>query len=347
MPDNTTVLSNAIADTAAYYDSPPPNEACTCYWIVDPILKALGYDRKEILPQLADGGNQYPDYTILPGTDFTWYLEAKAWSVSLQDSHVQQSLNYANQNGKRWVVLTSGRRWRLYDNHVIGVAADKLVADMELRDGATALEFLRAISRDSMTSGRVESYAGTSRLNAVLSEELANPESDLIRAVWQKLRSRPGLAGVTRQQVAEAIQGQGAAPPPPPPPSIGKRLKAGDDETGVLDTVVVPARPDGFQRAFINSNAWWAIRISQKRLPEIKYIAAYQVSPISAITHIAAVDHIEPYADTGKYKVVFAEPAQEIGPIRPSAGTKTSFLQSPRFASYERIKNAKALEEVF
>lgn len=215
MPDNTTVLSNAIAEAAAYYDSPPPNEACTCYWIVDPILKALGYDRKEILPQLADGGNQFPDYTILPGTDFTWYLEAKAWNVSLQDSHVQQSLNYANTSGKRWVVLTSGRRWRLYDNHVIGVAADKLVADMELRDGATALEFLRAISRDGMTSGMVERFAASSRLNAVLSEGLANPESDLIRAVWQKLKSRPGLAGITRQQVVEAIRGMVEQPVQP------------------------------------------------------------------------------------------------------------------------------------
>ncbi len=120
MPDNTNVIENAIAEAAAHYDNPPANEAVTCYRIIDPMLNALGYSRMDILPQFADGGNQFPDYTILPDTDSTWYLEAKAWSASLKDSHVQQSLNYANQNGKRWVVLTSGRRWRLYDNHVIG-----------------------------------------------------------------------------------------------------------------------------------------------------------------------------------------------------------------------------------
>jgi hypothetical protein len=215
MPDNTNVIETAIAEAAAYYDNPPANEAITCYWIIDPMLNALGYSRMEILPQLADGGNQFPDYTILPDTDFTWYLEAKAWNVSLQDSHVQQSLNYANQNGKRWVVLTSGRRWRLYDNHVIGVAADKLVADMELRDGAKALEFLRAISRESVTGGMVERFAASSRLNAELSEGLANPEGDLIRAIWQKLKSRPGLAGITRQQVVEAIRGMVEPPVQP------------------------------------------------------------------------------------------------------------------------------------
>ncbi len=220
------------------------------------------------------------------------------------------------------------------------------MADMELKDGARALEFLRAISRDGMTSGIIESYAATSRLNAVLSEGLANPESDLIRAVWQKLKSRPGLAGITRQQVVEAIRVRLNERATPRVPPVGPDTTTTEPHP-VLDTIVVPTRSDSFQRAFINSNAWWAIRISQKRLPDIKYIAAYQVSPISAITHIAPVARIEPYGDRGKYKVFFAEPAQEIGPIRPSAGTKTSFLQSPRFSSYERIKNAKTLEEVF
>ena len=41
-------------------------------------------------------------------------------------------------------------------------------------------------------------------------------------------------------------------------------------------------------------------------LPRIKYIAAYRTAPTSAITHYAPVERIEPYGDSGKYRLVFA-----------------------------------------
>ena len=54
-----------------------------------------------------------------------------------------------------------------------------------------------------------------------------------------------------------------------------------------LDTIVVPAQAEGFQAEFIDNNCWWSIRISSSMLNRIKYIAAYQVAPVSAITHVA------------------------------------------------------------
>jgi hypothetical protein len=49
-------------------------------------------------------------------------------------------------------------------------------------------------------------------------------------------------------------------------------------------------------------NKYWA-RIHM--LPKIKYIAAYRTQPISAITHVAPVARIEPYGESGKYKLIF------------------------------------------
>ena len=68
-----------------------------------------------------------------------------------------------------------------------------------------------------------------------------------------------------------------------------------------LDTIVVPARPDGFERVFLGQNSWFAIRISSSMLSRIKYIAGYQANPVSAITHYAEVDRIEKYQDGIKY----------------------------------------------
>lgn len=78
------------------------------------------------------------------------------------------------------------------------------------------------------------------------------------------------------------------------------------------DTIVVPAQQEGFEQVFLGENCWYAIRIAGGKLTQIKYIAAYQTQPISAITHYAPVDRIEPYGEGGKYRVIFSEPATAI-----------------------------------
>lgn len=77
-----------------------------------------------------------------------------------------------------------------------------------------------------------------------------------------------------------------------------------------IDTIVVPAREEGFQEVFIGENCWYSIRIHSSMISKIKFIAAYQVAPISAITHLARVDRIEQWKDTNKYILHFVEPAE-------------------------------------
>src|SRR5688572_29727905 len=76
-------LRQALSEAQRYLGElpSPPNEANTCDWVVRPLLLALGYLNHEIHAQAGDVANKFPDYTILPNTEHTWYLEAKAWSV--------------------------------------------------------------------------------------------------------------------------------------------------------------------------------------------------------------------------------------------------------------------------
>ena len=115
---------------------------------------------------------------------------------------------------------------------------------------------------------------------------------------------------------------------------------------GTLDTVIVPAQQDGFEKVFIGENCWYAIRIAGGMLPRIKYIAAYQSQPTSAITHYAPVRSIEPYGEQGKYKLNFAEPAKPIGPI-PFADAPSGSMQGPRYTSFPKLSAAKKLTDLF
>jgi len=113
-----------------------------------------------------------------------------------------------------------------------------------------------------------------------------------------------------------------------------------------LDTVIVPAQQEGFQRVFLGENCWYAIRISGGMLQRIKFIAAYRSQPESKITHYAPVDHIEPYGEDGKYRLVFSESAKEIGPI-PFGDAPMGSMQGPRYTNFDRLMKAKKLTDLF
>jgi hypothetical protein len=123
--------------------------------------------------------------------------------------------------------------------------------------------------------------------------------------------------------------------------------KTKEKDLQALDTIVVPANVEGFNETFIGENCWYAIRISSSMIDRIRYIAGYQTSPISAITHYAEVSKIEKYKDTGKYIVYFKEPAKKINPIKLQSGKRGKAPQSPRYTTFEKLISAKKLEDVF
>ncbi len=101
-----------------------------------------------------------------------------------------------------------------------------------------------------------------------------------------------------------------------------------------LNTLVVAAKEEGFEREFLGNNRW--------------YVAAYQVAPISAITYYAEVVKIDKYNDTNKYILTFKDSPK---PIKPSIlldkDKKGNAPQGPRYTSIDRLLNAKKLSQIF
>lgn len=113
------------------------------------------------------------------------------------------------------------------------------------------------------------------------------------------------------------------------------------------DTIVVPARLEGFRDVFLGQREWRAIRVRQARLPQLKYIAAYQVQPVSAVTHYAKVRHLEPYGIEGKYKVVFDGGAIPLERPIPFGNAPKGAMQSPRYTTLAKLKAARTLADLF
>lgn len=120
-----------------------------------------------------------------------------------------------------------------------------------------------------------------------------------------------------------------------------------DVDADELDTIVVPAREEGFNEEYLKNNRWFAIRISSAMIDKIKYIAAYQVAPVSGITYIADVDRIEKYKDTNKYIVYFKDgTVRKINKV--SLGKKKGLApQAPKYSSHKAILTAKTLDDLW
>lgn len=204
----------------------PTNEANTCSWVILPLLYACGYTYREISQQEYNRNNQYPDFTVLPNTPHTWYLEAKSWTHALHASDANQALNYAHTQGKRWVVLSNGRVWQLYDSHLVGVPTpERLMATAHLECPDELEAFLSALHKNSMQSDAIAQFASQGRLNSLLEVELKDANSELLRAMTKILRSRPGLSVLSPHSLVAWFSKQPVAPAVPAKPAKSVALK--------------------------------------------------------------------------------------------------------------------------
>lgn len=114
-----------------------------------------------------------------------------------------------------------------------------------------------------------------------------------------------------------------------------------------LDTVVVPAREDGFEKVFLGQDRWYQVRIHPSMISQLKHVAVYRTAPVSAITHYAPIRSIEPWQNTGKMVINFAEPAKEIGPLKLTKNGRVKHLQGLRYTNFDKLKKATSLDEAF
>ena len=118
-----------------------------------------------------------------------------------------------------------------------------------------------------------------------------------------------------------------------------------------LDTVIVPAAEDGFNKVFIGENSWHAISIGINMLDKLKYIVAYQKNPVAALTYYAEISKIEPYKDTGKYIIYFKDKAKKLPYQIPLNRKNPNHApQSRVYTSFNKIINAECdvtLDDIF
>lgn len=63
---------------------------------------------------------------------------------------------------------------------------------------------------------------------------------------------------------------------PPKQDDPSDQVQAVGPESDKFDTIVVPAREEGFKQRFLNEHCWFSVRINAKHISKLKFIAAYR-----------------------------------------------------------------------
>lgn len=99
-----------------YKEELAANEMLTRYILIDPFLRALGWDLenpKQVIPEPQVGGER-PDYALKFGETIKAFVEAKSLG-GITDTVIIDKLKYSWQTGIQYTIITDGNVWMVFD----------------------------------------------------------------------------------------------------------------------------------------------------------------------------------------------------------------------------------------
>lgn len=108
------------------------SEALTRYVLIDPLLRALGWDTENpelVRPEVSTQAGR-PDYALLHGGQKLAFIGAKA--LGKQEDLLQQ-ISYCVSEGVRYFIATDGSRWEVYDTNIQKPLQDKKIVEWDIQ----------------------------------------------------------------------------------------------------------------------------------------------------------------------------------------------------------------------
>jgi predicted transport protein len=245
-------LANAVgkvlASATKLKGSSGANEANTKVLLIEPLLAALGWDTSDldaVEREYRVYDNTSLDYALKIDGKPRLFVEAKGIGKHLDDKQfIAQTVNYANNEGVLWCVLTNGLTYRVYKTNEPVPMEQKLLFEVDLGadEGPTTLAHdLELISRDSILEDSLESWGDRvfvdARVRKALGQLAAEPTTTFLAELGKLLgkpeitteKLRDSLGRVLAPESLESPTPSGMPPavhkPKPPvgsPPGAGK-----------------------------------------------------------------------------------------------------------------------------
>jgi hypothetical protein len=350
------------------------NEANTKKKIIEPLLELLGWDllsNDVRLEQVIRVGTTsgHADYALMLEGKTVVLVEAKAFDTDLSSEHSSQIISYGRVEDVRWVVLTNGRLFKIFDAKAGKSEKECLVTEVDLKDAQMRANDLSLVSRESVLSGEIE--AAAKRLAAAKlaiinlrqrKQEISNEfKRTLVKAAGAEVETRvESIAKRLADEAVEFFEKESQAPPEPGSPKEVQLVTRKDLTVKPSGEVVLcPSRIEGVE--FLKKyNAWGFVKL---RKPDVPYFALYVGKPESSVLYFGEIESItQPLKSKDDLAKIREEDKSTFEPgkrvIHLKSGTLVKFEDpiplsakkiAPRSLMYtklERLVQAKNIDEL-
>jgi predicted transport protein len=264
VPVTDSFIQNALAAAEKLKTENAGNEANTKALLIEPMLAALGWetanlDHVQREYRVFDGTSL--DYALKLDGELRLFVEAKGVTKDLDDkAFISQTINYANNEGVLWCVLTNGLSYRVYKTNEPVAMGEKLLFEVDLtnsEEGSTkgdSAKALQLISRASLDDGTLELWGERvftdTRVRKALAGLAYDPPKGFIAAVETATGGPSVPRDKLRESLARILDGQQAPSPSPlvappkrtpkaRPPTGARKTRTVEDHTGGKPAVIV------------------------------------------------------------------------------------------------------------
>jgi len=210
------------------------NEADTKALFVEPMFVALGWDVDDLDAvrrehRVYDG--TLLDYALKIEDKARLFVEAKPLLKSLDDKQfIAQTINYANNEGVVWCVLTNGLLYRVYKSNEPAEMERKLLFEVDLQDAndqartGEVAKLISYLARQSIESGSLDEWGEETftdvRVKSALDGLLTTPSTRFINLILETLGSGSQIPrdrvkrSLNRMALGTPVWRPAQAPPP-------------------------------------------------------------------------------------------------------------------------------------
>ena len=242
-------VEKALATAAKLKASSAANEANTKVLLIEPLLAALGWDTGDldaVEREYRVYDNTSLDYALKIDGKPRLFVEAKGIGKNLDDKQfIAQTVNYANNEGVLWCVLTNGLVYRVYKTNEPVPMEQKLLFEVDLSAEGTATaekaKSLELIARQSMVNDALENWGDRvftdARVRKALAQLAAQPSTKFLNEL-NDLLGKPEISSATlRESLARVMDAESLEAPKAsitdaghkPKPPTGAPPKGGKD----------------------------------------------------------------------------------------------------------------------
>ena len=199
MTELTNVL-NQVRDRIARYRGQAIGEENTKTALIDPVLRALGWDLEDLDEVRHEyrrkAGDNPVDYALLLLRTPRLFVEAKALGENLSDHRwANQFIGYAGVAGVEWVAVTDGNEWRIYNAHATVPIEEKLFRRVVIdADDPGAARTLALLSKGQLQDNQIDALWKSDFVDRQVRDALAGlfapePDAALVRLIRSRASS--------------------------------------------------------------------------------------------------------------------------------------------------------------